>query len=227
MQLKSIESLLAKVRSRTDTETASPDDDYITDEFILDALQAGWADLVDFVLSQPGEASYQLLAFTTTLSAGVTDLPEDFYRLVDVRKQDSTRWVPLQPVQGRRTSHRAANQDWPEYEVYRDGGLFKLRYFPDVTTTYPVQITYVPFVDAFVTGDGQNLAVFNNWEAYCVAYACIEVSAREKTDAREHYSLLNRTRDRVAEACARLELNKSTKIVQVETYPEDSFDGWF
>jgi hypothetical protein len=227
MQLRTTEQLVAKVRSRTDTETASPDTDFITDAQILAWLEEGYADMVDFILSQPGDSSYSLSSLTTTLAPGVTELPADFYRLVDVRKYDGARWVPLEPTKGRRTAHRACNQDWPRYELVTGDDSFELKFYPEDAAPGELQVTYVPYAPAMLLDASQSLLTFNSWDTYVVAYACIEVAAREKTDSREHYSLYNRSRDRIKEACSRLVLERSTTITRVETYPEDYFDSRF
>ena len=223
MQQILTETLVAKVRARTDTETPSPDTDFITNEFILQALQDGYADLIDFVCSQVGDGNYHLFSLTTELGAGVTALPADFYRLVDVRRQENGRWVPLQATKSRRTAYRACSTEWPHYELRRDAENAHLRYYPEDAAPGPVQVTYIPHMFS-LNLDGQSVVIFNGWDSYVIGYACVEVASREKTDPREHYSLYNRSRDRIGEAYTRQMLERTTKIALVESYPEDSFD---
>jgi hypothetical protein len=214
-------TIIAKARARTDTETASPTTDHITDAFLLDRLHDGYRELVDLVVDTAGDTAVTLFGSHVDLVAGsgVLELPNSVYRILDIRKQSGTRWVPL------KTSQFAAMQDagsseWPTYK--HTGGTVTLEP-SDATGTY--RVWYVPTVAAPSAATALNTV--SGWDAFLVAYLCLEIAARSDLPEATHDKYMQRAVDRIRKACLAFTLGETVTLRRVEVYAEDVFDWGF
>lgn len=212
-------TILTRARKRTDTETPTPTDDFITDAFLLDELTVAYKKLVDMILSASGESGVTALAVSTTLAQGVTTLPVDLYRLIDVRVADGDQWAPL-PTANWRNRHRGGTSDYPVYTQVKGELVFD----PPTVSTGTVQVWYIPTVTTISTG-ATSLSTFGGWDDYLVACLCRQISIRSDLPAGEYNDEIKESSARIKQAARDLKLGHTKTLAQVETYAEDYF-GW-
>jgi len=215
MERTSEQVIIDRARKRTDTETSTPADDFITDDYLGDVLTTAYKRLVDMVLSASGEAGIELFATTATLAAGVTALPDTVHRVVDVRKYDGRTWRPL-PTANWRMRHRGGSSDWPVYTVVGEDLVFD----PADANPGELQVWYIPTLAAWADLD---YLTVNGWDEYLIGYLANEIAVRSDLPTGEHRDLMKDAERRIMQAARDLKMGHTKTLAQVESYAEDFF----
>lgn len=215
MERTSEATIIAAARARTDTETPTPGNDFITDSYLSDTLKTAYRKLVDMVLSASGEAGIELYAAVATIAAGTTALPDTVHRVVDLRRYDGETWRPL-PTANWRTRHRGGSSDWPVYTVIQGEILFD----PPNANPGELQLWYIPTLAEW--NDLDYLTV-NGWDEYLVGYLANEIAVRSDLPTGEHKDLMKDSAKRILQAARDLKMGHTKTLAQVESYAEDFF----
>lgn len=211
--------IIARARQRTDTVTPSPTTDFITDAALADILTTAYRRLIDMVLSASGESGIDLYATSVTLAAGVTALPNQMHRLIDVRKYNGFDYQPLTTANWR-TRHRAGTVEWPCYTVVNGNLVFD----PPNASPGELQIWYIPTLDFFADLD---YLTVNGWDEYLVAYLSREIAVKSDLPTGDHADLLKESEKRIKDAARDLKMGHTKTLAAVEVYPEDYFGRWY
>lgn len=218
MEHTSAETIIRRARARTDTETPSPDDDHISDDYLTETLGLAYRSLIDMVLAASGEAAIELFGRSATLTAGNTALPDQCYRVVDLRRWNGHTWQPL-PTANWRTRQRGGTSDWPIYTAVNGTLVFD----PPNASPGDLKLWYIPTLDAL--GDQPFLTV-NGWDEYLIGYLSNEIAVKSDLPAGEHRDLMKDSSTRIKQAVRDLKMGHTKTLASVESFAEDFFGRW-
>lgn len=215
METTLLATLVADVRSQTDTQTTTPTNDHITTAEITRWLQQAYREMIDVILAAGGDDAIDLLAVSTTLTSPFT-LPDNFYRLisVDASVDGFDRQLRRQAWRTRHNRSAAAGS----VPMYRLIGQ-QVTFFPSGSAPAAIVVWYV----GNLPDDDHDTALttFNGWDEFLIAHAAIKVCAKEERDPGLFIAQLTNATARIQGAAKLLALANTETIISVAVYPAD------
>lgn len=218
MEKTSLEDIVADIRSRTDTETPTPQSDHVTDAEIRRWVQQAYREMVDIIIDHGGEEAIDVLAISTTLTSPFT-LPVNFYRLVSVDASIDGHTRQLKRQAWRTRHHRdGLTQTTPSFRLHGDA----VQFFPSDSAPSSVTLWYIPSMsdvdlDTEVTS-------FNGWDEFIINAAALNVCAKEETDPTKFVAARQAAMARIITACSNLSTTETQTVLSVARYAEDYVD---
>lgn len=215
METTTLAAIIADVRRQTDTETASPANDHITDSELRSWAAQAYRKLVDLIIDTGGDEALDILAVSAPLTAPFT-LPVDFYRLVSVDGSfgGDTRQLKRGAWRNRHRPTYGAPVV-PRFRLFNNA----VQFIPADQAPTSITLWYVP---AMSDEDlDPEVTTFNGWHEFLVADIAIYVCAKEERDDVKFRTNRNDARMRIVSACTNLSMSETQTILAVAKYDED------
>lgn len=170
----SLESLRTQVRERCGQEN-NPD---ILDSTLDTWINASAAELYGR-LTDLFQDYYTIPAVEVTVTTdGYIPLPDDFFKLLAVKRSFNDEWIPLKRNNHKNPTRVVSNYtEIPRYALMRD----RIDLLPKPAAPGTYEIHYIPMYEDMVDDD-DTMSNLQNWHEYVVVDVCIKCLAKGEDD---------------------------------------------
>lgn len=192
--VRSVTYLTARIRERCDQTNS----DFVTDAWILNALNASLGGLIDEVLEVGGPEAF-LSSYTGTTVAGTASYnvsatggpssSNDVLSVAGVDVQFAGEWRSIDKWSFDKRTALEGESGWGSSRdtFYRVGGrsqgtgVTSITFYPTPSAAVSFRVWYLPIAHDLTAGS--DVVAPNSWEEYLVCDVCAMIAEREESDA--------------------------------------------